>query len=360
VTEQNGVCLVLRYFTIGGLERVVSLLANELAARGVPVRVIVLGTARRNALITELSEDVETHVLTGPWQNKLRRLRQLTAGNVVHLHFGDGKIHPSVRWALRNHPDVVLTYHSVYSHKRTWLTNTLDRVTSRHLRSLVAVSDAVAGFCEREVGLAPERITVINNAVPEPSQGEFEHRREPGLWLIDLASVYPHKNHRTLIRGLAVLRERGHDVRLRVIGDGPDVADLFQEATQLGVAGQVDWYGAVWRREIVSSLLATSDVFVTASRYEGTPLTALESMQMGLPLVLSDIPAHRETGGDAAAFFPADDPVTFADQVEPLLDDAFRAERGVASRDRGDHFSVSKFVDSHVDVYRSCPPTLVG
>ena len=345
------VCLVLRYFTVGGLERVVSLLANELVARGVAVRVVVLGTARRNALITELAEGVDTHILDGSWPGKLRRLRELAAGHVVHLHFGDGKIHPSVRWALRDHPAVVVTYHSVYSHKRTWLTNTVDRLTSRWVRDPVAVSGAVARFCSDEVGLAADRVTVINNAVPDVGATEFRHERAPGVWLVDLASVYPHKNHRTLIRGLAVLRDRGHDVRLRIIGDGPDVADLFQEAARLGVAGRVDWYGAVWRREIVTSLLATSDIFVTASRFEGTPLTALESMRMGLPLVLSDIPAHRETAADAAAFFPAEDPVAFADQVEPLLDPRTRARRGADARERGGDFSVDRFIDGHLAVY---------
>lgn len=350
------VCLVLRYFTVGGLERVVSLLANELVARGVPVRVVVLGTARRNALITELAKEVDTHILEGPWLVRLRRLRQLAAGHVVHLHFGDGKIHPSVRWALRTHPAVVVSYHSVYSHKRNRLTNTLDRLTAGHARNIVAVSNAVARFCTTEVGLAGDRVTVVNNAVPKVDTAVFQHERQPGLWLVDLASVYPHKNHVTLIHGLALLRDRGHDVRLRVIGDGPDVADLFQQAGRLGIADRIDWYGAVWRREIVSSLLSTSDIFVTASRFEGTPLTALEAMHKGLPLVLSDIPAHRETAADAAGFFPADDPVAFADQVELLVDDDVRAERGVAARERGTHFSVDRFVDGHLDVYLSRAP----
>ena len=88
----------------------------------------------------------------------------------------------------------------------------------------------------------------------------------------------------------------------------------------------------MWRRDIVSSLLDTSDIFVTASRFEGTPLTALEAMQKSIPLVLSDIPAHRETAADAAGSFPADDATAFADQVELLVDDDERGKRGTTAR----------------------------
>lgn len=347
------VCLVLRYFTVGGLERVVSLLANELVARGVSVRVVVLGTSRRNALITELDDAVETHVLDGPWVLRLRRLQSLSKGHVVHLHFGDGKIYPSVRWALRNHPKLVITYHSVYRHIRSRSANRIDRFASCRCSNVVAVSTAVARYCTDEVGLSPGLITVVNNAIPDSPVPVFEHTRGPGLWLIDLAGIQPHKNHVTIVRGLAILRGRGHDVRLRIIGDGPEVADLFRIASDLGVAAQVDWYGAVWRREIVASLLRTSDIFVSASRFEGTPLTALEAMQASLPLVLSDIPAHRETSDGAASFFPADDAEQFAARVEELLDADVRARRGRDALERLSHFSVERFATGYLQVYHS-------
>lgn len=352
---QPRVCLVLRYFTVGGLERVVSLLANELAGRGVPVRVVVLGTARRNALITELDDAVETHVLDGPWIGRLRSLVRLGDGHVVHLHFGDGKVYPTIRWALRKHPNVVITYHSVYAHIRKRSSNLVDRFASRWLANAVAVSDAVRWYCLDEVGLAPELMTVVNNAIPDRPEPVFTRARQDGLWLIDLASVQTHKNHLTIIRGVALLRAAGHDVRVRVIGDGPEIAHLFQVATELGVAAHVDWYGAVWRREIIESLLATSDVFVSASRFEGTPLTALEAMQAGLPLVLSDIPAHRETAAEAAAFFPADDARAFADQIEPLLDGGLRSRRGQTARERFEHFSVDSFISGYLNVYAAPP-----
>ncbi|MGK5450175.1 glycosyltransferase family 4 protein [Streptomyces radiopugnans] len=349
------VCFVLRHFTVGGLERVVSLLANQLAALGVSVRVVVLGTARRNALITELDDAVDVHVLSGPWPARLQSVRELARGRVVHLHFGDGRIHPSVRWALRDHPEVVVTYHSVYSHKRTRPANRLDRLVTSRCRRVVAVSEAVSRFCTEEVGLPAGLVTVIRNAVPESGAGAFTRteRVEGGLDLVALASVYPHKNHVSLIRGVAALRARGHDVRLRVIGDGPQMAQAFQTAKEMNIASAIDWYGAVWKREIVGAVLRSSDVFVSASRYEGLPLSVLEGLRAGLPMVLSDIDAHRETAGDAAVYFPADDAEAFADGVQSLLDAGDRAAYSKAAVERSQVFSVERFVARHVELYAS-------
>ncbi|MCE0445433.1 glycosyltransferase family 4 protein [Streptomyces tricolor] len=95
------VCLLLRYFTVGGLERVVTSLANELVERGVDVRVVALAVAKRNALMTELDPRVEAITLSGPPLRPLAAVARLTRGRVVHLHFGDGRIHPLVRLALR-------------------------------------------------------------------------------------------------------------------------------------------------------------------------------------------------------------------------------------------------------------------
>jgi hypothetical protein len=59
------VCILLRYFAVGGLERVVLALANAFAAQDVKTRVIVLSPGKRNALITELDSRVDLQILVG-------------------------------------------------------------------------------------------------------------------------------------------------------------------------------------------------------------------------------------------------------------------------------------------------------
>jgi glycosyltransferase involved in cell wall biosynthesis len=350
--DRRTVCLVLRYFTVGGLERVVSLLANELHDRHHQVRIIVLGVARRNALITELNPGVEVHLLNGPWIQRLVQLKQLTRGHTVHLHFGDGKIHPSVRWALWRHPRVIVTYHSVYSHKRSNMKNRMDRALNWNTKAVVAVSDAVSRFCRDEVRLDPHVIRVIRNAVPKSSPGRVCFGRRDALTLVALASVYPHKNHMPILRGFAGLLASEPNACLRIIGDGPDMATIFQEARLLNIVSAIEWYGAIWRRDIVSALLAGCDALVSASRYEGCPLSVLEGLSAGLPMVLSDIPAHREVAKDAALYFSLDDgDSSLSRQLIRLQDGDLRSRLALAAVQRSEAFSVDAFVNSHVDLY---------
>ena len=350
------VTLVVRRFTVGGLERVVAVLANELVRRDLSVQVVILEGADLRASVTELDPQVQVHVLQGGTSARLRRLRELAAGGIVHLHLADGLIHPRVRWALRGHPAVFVSYHSDYTPVRNRFTNRLDRaITGRSLRA-IAVSEAVAAFCVREVGLRPEHVAVICNAVAAPRSGTVQVKSAGGFVLVALATVNPHKDYGTLIRGLAALRSRGHDVSLRIIGDGPATRTAFTTAVEAGVTAHIEWYGALWKGEIVSALLESSDVFVSASRNEGLPMSVLEALQSGLPLVLSDIAPHREVAGAAALYFPEQDAAAFADQVEALFDEQARMRQASLAQERSRAFSVEEFVDRHLAVYAAAGP----
>ena len=81
------ITLLLRYFTIGGLERVVSSLANGYAKLGCDVQIIVLSKGKRNSLITEIDARVKVVFLSGNVINKINQLRKLTVGRIVHIHF---------------------------------------------------------------------------------------------------------------------------------------------------------------------------------------------------------------------------------------------------------------------------------
>jgi glycosyltransferase involved in cell wall biosynthesis len=350
--EEMPICLILRRFTIGGLERVLSLLANGLVARGRKVRVVALGHGSPNGMITELDPRVDLHILSGPWSARLRRLGELTRDHLVHLHFADGLIHPRVRWKLRGHRPVVVTYHSVYTPHRNRFTNRLDRIITGRSQAVIACSQAVGDFCVGEVGLPHSLVSVICNAVPAPALGAIRWESQAGFYLISLASVNPHKDHVTLIRGLALLRGRGHDIRLRIVGDGPATAAAFQVAGQLGMSHFVEWYGAVWKPEIVNALLQDSDLFVSASTNEGFPLSVLEGLHSGLAMVLSDIAPHREVAGDGSVYFAPGDPAQFADLVELLLDDQVRKRHAFQAAERASCYAIDDFVDRHLAVYQ--------
>jgi glycosyltransferase involved in cell wall biosynthesis len=324
-----------------------------MAERGIDTQVVVVSTGKRNALITELHDDVDVRLLEGGTLRRLLLLRTLTKGRLVHIHFGDGRIHSLVRFALLRRK-LLVTYHSVYRHKRNWLKNRLDQFWATKASSVIGVSDAVRDFCATDVGIPHSKISVIPNGIPVPTSKISSNVSPVDFVAVSLASLYPHKNHGVLLDALSIAKQAGLPVKLKIIGDGPMMAPYFRQTLNLQLRADVEWYGAIWRRDLVEPVLASANVFVSSSRYEGAPLSILEAMTFGLPLILSDIPSHREIAAGAAWYFPADQPMALARLLVRLFESqASQHELRALSLDRSNDFDLEQTVDQYVNLYRS-------
>ncbi len=130
------------------------------------------------------------------------------------------------------------------------------------------------------------------------------------------------KNVRTLILSLAEIAHEVPFIAL-VCGDGPRRQSLERLARKLGIAHRVVFTGYVSN---VWTLMKGADAFVSLSRFEGCPNVVIEAMACGCPLVLSDIPAHREIlDGKAASFVDPDDPAEAAKAIKAVLNDGTAA-----------------------------------
>jgi len=132
--------------------------------------------------------------------------------------------------------------------------------------------------------------------------------------VLSISRLSPHKNHGALIRATALLPVRP---RVRIIGSGSEGAALKALAAECGVNLQLDerW---LTDDEIVSAYLGAS-VVVCPSRFEGIGVTPLEGTAMGIPVVASDIPPHREFAAELATLVPLDDDTAMADAISAAL-----------------------------------------
>lgn len=139
------------------------------------------------------------------------------------------------------------------------------------------------------------------------------------------ARLSAEKGHAVLLEALALLRRSGTDLRVRVIGSGPLRDDLAADAERLGVADLVDLLGALPPAEVARELRA-ADLFCLPTFAEGLPVSIMEAMASGVPVVttyVSGIPelvVHGETGW-----------ITPAGNVEALAD-ALRSAIGSPDR----------------------------
>ena len=166
-------------------------------------------------------------------------------------------------------------------------------------------------------------VVAVPNGVPVRSFGAIA-RPVPGTTIGSVGRITAQKGFDRLVRALPGLPEAA----LVLIGDGPDRPALERQAAELGVAERLVVTG--WTDE-ARRWLSVLDIFVLPSRWEGLPLSILEAMHAGLPVVASDVGSIADAVSDGRTGFviPADDDAVLADRLGRLIaDPALRRRLG--------------------------------
>lgn len=147
-------------------------------------------------------------------------------------------------------------------------------------------------------------------------------------------------------------RDRGIDLRLAMVGDGP----LREQAREmLQKAGELDAAWLPGSRDDVPSLLSRFEVFALTSLREGISNTVLEAMATGIPLVVTDTGGNKElvVQGENGFLVPIASPAAIADAILAIATDAgLRARMAAASRARAvEHYSLERMVDAYDRMY---------
>lgn len=223
--------------------------------------------------------------------------------------------------------------------------NTRERYTRWRLaqtRWLAKRTDRIVGCSEgvRQVllgmGMPPERTVAIANGIRvEPFADADAHvfeKRTPGIVMV--ARFSKQKDHATLLRAVALLRERGLTPPVLLAGGGKarHRAPLEVLTGQLGIAEQVQFLGA---HRDVPGLLMQHQICVLSTHYEGMPLALIEGMAAACAVVGSAVPGVREVIRDGidGRLVPESDPQALADVLQALLGSSDASARlGAAAR----------------------------
>jgi glycosyltransferase involved in cell wall biosynthesis len=144
------------------------------------------------------------------------------------------------------------------------------------------------------------------------------------------ARLHNQKGHAHLLEAAALVP----DALFLLAGDGPERARLEGRARQLGIEGRVRFLG---QRRDIPELLAICDLFVLPSLYEGLPLSLLEAMAAGKPVIAAAIPGNDEIiiDGKTGLLVPPGSAADLAASIRRLLSDsALAAQFAEAGKDR--------------------------
>lgn len=200
-------------------------------------------------------------------------------------------------------------------------------VVQRSIRmasTVFTVSHAIRGEIIARYTIPEYRVIVAPNAAArqffEAIPFDDEQLLALGLrrpFLLVVGTIEPRKNLGTLFAALDYL---GPDIQLAVAGrPGWRAAEILAQIEHNQLSGRVVHLG-FFPENLLHRLVATADVSVNPSRYEGFGLPIIEAMATGTAVAASDLSVFREVGGTAISYFDPTDPADMARVIETLLD----------------------------------------
>jgi glycosyltransferase involved in cell wall biosynthesis len=361
------VCQLVHSLGVGGAEILAARLARRLRDR---FRFVFVCLDDAGLLSGDIRADgFGVHVLGRrpglDWGCPLRLARVLRAErvDVVHAHQYAPFVYGLASRLGGAQPPILFTEHGRhqpdYPRPKRVLANRL--LLARRDR-VVGVGRAVRRALIDNEGIPARRVGVVYNGVdvdgvaaaPDPAIARRELGAAPtDFVLLQVARLDYLKDHPTAVRTLARVAAVAPQARLVLVGDGPERAAIESQVQALGMSGHVRLLGT---RSDVGRLLHGADAFLLTSTSEGIPLTVIEAMAAGLPVVSTDVGGVREVvaDGETGLLAPAGDDAALTAHVLRLAGDAdLRRRMGAAGRTRAkDHFDEPRMCADYGAIYR--------
>jgi glycosyltransferase involved in cell wall biosynthesis len=226
-----------------------------------------------------------------------------------------------------------------------------ERFAARLASAVVTVSHDDLDLARRHGITARGGISVIHNGMPDDARRRDHNRASEPVRLLMVGRHVPQKDHRTLFRALAKLRDKPWTIDL--VGAGPDEGKNRAIAQELGVAERVRFLGY---RADVPDLMAETDINVLISNWEGLPRSIIEAMRAELPTVASDVGGNRELVADERTGYLAarGDADAVAHRLAGLIDDRHKRQTFGANARRSfeQSFTFAAMFDNTMAAYR--------
>lgn len=357
--------LVIHGMSAGGAERVMKVLADGWAARGDEVALITLDTADSD--FYHCDERVKRVGLG---------IKAESAGPVSALTHNLGRV-AALRRAIRaSRPQVIISFTDStnvlallaarglgapviacehidpFRHSVGPLWGALRRLTYPRAGAVVGVTKAAEDFVRRFVRHRPV-LTLPNPIEPPPPPADLPRLWPEGPALLAMGRLDPQKNFPLLIRAFAAAGAACPHWRLVILGEGPLRPELEALAAGLGLAGRVHLPGRV---DDPFTHLRRAQIFVMSSDYEGFPMSLLEAMSCGLPVVATDCgTGMREIvrPGVDGLLTPVGDEAALARTLTGLMQDpARRAALAAAAPEVCQRFGLARILGLWDELFR--------
>lgn len=362
-SDKLKVAIVLMHFNYGGGERMVSLLASHLDLSRFDVHVFcVYGDPHDNVMERAvLDHGVPiTYIRKGlgfsfKYLVKVWRALSSYSPDVVHTHLGASVYCAS--WALFRKGKLLHTLHNIPEKESGRSRSRVMRLLYKTGKAVpIAISDTNRRLTADFYGLPIESVEAVVN----PVDIEAFSDKDPKPWderrfdFIHVARFEEVKNHIGLVRAVARLASRcpgGASIKVALVGEGPLEREVMSEVRRLGLDQSVVFLGV---RDDVAELMHDSKCFVLPSFYEGLPMTILEAMSAGLPVIATSVGGVPDVvqDGRTGMLVPPDDEEALVAAMERMLDDDVLDWMGAEAKSKVAPYSCVSVAEKYGALYR--------
>ena len=275
-------------------------------------------------------------------------------GDILHMHGYGASTFGRLVAGRRRLPAIVHEHANLTD--TPWFQKIADRALVPFTDLAIAVSKSTADFVVNARLIPAERTRVVYLGVPLEEFSRLRKDDEIGearqaLGIPDgafaigtVTRLMPSKGNEYLVAAVRSVVERVPAARFYIVGEGELQPALEAQAQALGLGDRLVFSG--FRRDVAQALSAF-DLAVFPSLWEGTPLTVLEALAMGKPIVSTDADGLQDvlTDGVDAVMVPRRDAAALAEAMVTLAGDpAARARLGAGARRTGAAYDIDRFV----------------
>jgi glycosyltransferase involved in cell wall biosynthesis len=360
--------MVVNALLPGGAEVQLMHLAEGLARSG---HQITLCCMKEAFVDTTVLQRAGVRIVSLGARNRIQRLlavprltRLARRAEIVHCTIWDASLWGRIAAILARRPVVVADHATDRSIHTSAKGASRENWVALHNRLLdpFTFATVACAVSQREVlldeGVASEKIVYIPNGLPIAAMREIA-AKTPGRAAVGLPEGVPlvmqvgifreEKNQIGALEAVAGVRESGLDVQLAFAGDGWTKPRVVERAAELGA----DWAHFLGARSDVPALLPLADVLIQPSLADAMPLTVMEAMALGVPVLateVGDVPSMLE--GRAGIVVPPDDQPALEAALRELLGDPSRREElGAAGEEIAAGRDSAAMVRSYEDLF---------
>ena len=224
--------------------------------------------------------------------------------DILHLHNFSAALYGTIAGVLsKNCPIIFRTEHNIY-HPSGNMLSRIKRLANYFLgafhKNIIAVSNEVKRTHTDHCKFFKNKYVTIYNGIEESefdkSSNYEKFRQEFGfekdsIVIGKIGSMYPQKAHEVLFEAAKLVLNAVPEARFLLVGDGPRRSELQAMVSNIGLENEITFTGL---RSDVPDLLHFIDIFVLSSAWEGFPMTILEAMASGTPVVVTDVGGNSE------------------------------------------------------------------